>query len=101
MLLLEDIPPFAQKNEKGFSFFVKVTPKASKNRIGGVVDGTMGKKLLKVYVKEVAEDGQANHAVIEVLSEYFHKAKSAIQILNGHTTREKRIQIIALSEKVK
>ena len=94
MLLLEDIPPFAQKNASGFSFWVKVTPKASKNRIGDLIDGTMNRKMLKVYVTAAPENNQANIAVVEELSRYLRKAKSAIQILSGHTTREKHIQVL-------
>jgi hypothetical protein len=94
MLLFDDIPPFAQKNEEGFSFWVRVTPKASKNQIGDLVDATMGRKMLKVYVTSPPEDNLANIAVIEVLAEYLHKAKSKIQIISGHTMREKRIQIL-------
>ena len=94
MLLFDDMPPFAQKNETGFSFLVRVTPKASKNRIGDLVDATMGRKMLKVYVTSPPEDNLANIAVIEVLAEYLHKAKSKIQIISGHTMREKRIQAL-------
>ena len=94
MFLLEDIPPFAQKNDTGFSFWVKVTPKASKNRIGDLADTTTHKKILKVYVTAAPENNQANIAVIEQLSEYLRKPKSKIQILNGHTTREKHIQVL-------
>ncbi len=95
MLLFDDIPPYAQKNETGFSFWIKVTPKASKNRIGDLVDGTMGRKMLKVYVTSVPADNLANIAVVEVLAEYLHCAKSKIQIVSGHTVREKRIQVLS------
>lgn len=94
MLLLDDLPPYAQANEEGFSFWIKVTPKASKNRIGDLVEATMGRKMLKVYVTSPPEDNLANIAVIEVLSGYLHKAKSKIQIISGHTMREKRIQVL-------
>lgn len=93
MLLFNDIPPYAQKNEMGFSFWIKVTPKASKNRIGSLVDGTMERKMLKIYVTSPPEDNLANIAVIEVLSAYLRRAKSKIQIMSGHTMREKRIQV--------
>jgi uncharacterized protein len=95
LLLFNDIPPYAQKNETGFSFWIKVTPKASKNRIGDLVEATMGRKMLKVYVTSVPADNLANIAVIEVLAEYLHKAKSKIQIVSGHTMREKRIQVLS------
>lgn len=94
MLLFDEMPPFAQKNEEGFSFWVKVTPKASKDRIGDLVDGPMGRKMLKVYVTSVPADNLANIAVVEVLAKYLHKPKTKIQIISGHTVREKRIQVL-------
>lgn len=94
MLMFEDIPPFAQKNEEGFCFWVKVTPKAAKSRIGNLVDGINNKKMLKVYVTAPPTDNLANAAVIEVLSSYFHKPKSKVLIISGLTAREKRIQIL-------
>ena len=95
MVLFDDMPPFAQKNEMGFYFWVKVTQKASKNRIGDLVDGSMNRKMLKVYVTSPPEDNLANIAVVEVLAEYLYKAKSKIQIASGHTMREKRIQVLS------
>lgn len=91
MTLLNAIPPFAHKEEGGFSFWIKVTPKAAKNRIGQLVEGAFSKQILKVYVSAPASDNLANKAVIEVLSEYLHCAKSNIQILSGATAREKKI----------
>ncbi len=93
--MFEDIPPFAQKNGEGFYFWVKVTPKAAKSRIGSLVDGVNNKKILKVYVTAPPTDNLANAAVIEVLSSYFHKPKSKILIVSGLATREKRIQILS------
>ena len=92
--MFEDIPHFAKKNAEGFCFWIKVTPKAAKSRIGTLVDGTMERKMLKVYVTSPPEDNLANIAVIEVLSGYFHKPNSKIQIISGFTAREKRIQIL-------
>jgi uncharacterized protein len=94
MLMFEDIPSFAKKNAEGFCFWVKVTPKAAKSRIGGLVDGTMDRKMIKVYVTSPPADNLANIAVIEVLANYFHKPKSKVQIISGLTMREKHIQIL-------
>lgn len=91
MTLLNSIPPFAQIEPGGFSFWIKVTPKAAKNRIGQLVDGSFSKQMLKVYVTAPASDNLANKAVIEVLLEYLHCAKSNIQIVVGATAREKKI----------
>lgn len=91
MTLLNAAPPFAKIEDGGFSFWIKVTPKAAKNRIGQLVDGVFAKQMLKVHVSAPPQDNLANKAVIEVLSEYLHCSKSSIQIVSGATAREKKI----------
>lgn len=92
-MLLNSTPPFAHQEPEGFSFWIKVTPKASKNRIGQLTEGTYSKKVLKVYVTSPPADNLANKAAIEVLAEYLNCAKSSISIISGLTTREKKILV--------
>lgn len=53
-----------------------------------LADGT-----LLVYVREVAAEGQANQALIKLLSDYYKVAKTRITIVRGHTSRHKLISI--------
>ena len=92
-MLLNSTPPFAHKESEGFSFWIKVTPKASKNKIGQLATGTYSKEVLKIYVTAPPADNLANKAVIEVLAEYLNCAKSSISIISGLTTREKKILV--------
>lgn len=92
-MLLNSTPPFANIESEGFSFWIKVTPKASKNKIGNLAAGTYSKEVLKVYVTAPPADNLANKAVIEVLAEYLNCAKSSISIISGLTTREKKILV--------
>jgi len=46
-----------------------------------------------VAVKAPAKEGKANEAVIKALAEYFGISKSKIQILSGHTSHRKLLQI--------
>lgn len=66
---------------------IKVFPSARKPRI--VVEDN----LIKVYVNAPALDGKANAAVIKALSEHFKVRKSRIEIIKGHKSREKTIEI--------
>lgn len=75
---------------------IRLTPKASSNRIGGehvLPDGT---KQLKAYVTAVPENGKANEALIALLSKHFKVPKSAITLLKGHTDRNKLLEISGL-----
>lgn len=46
-----------------------------------------------IRVKADPKEGRANGEVIEVLSEYFGKPKSAIKILAGHKSKSKIVGI--------
>ncbi len=74
---------------------VRVTPRASSNRIELGDDGSM-----RVYVTAAPTDGQANKAVIELVAKKLHVAKSAIVIIRGESSRNKTLEIasMALSE---
>ena len=72
---------------------VRVTPKAASNRIK-VEHNKDGSKLIKIYVTTVPEDGKANKAVIEILAKELGVAKSSIEIIRGHTSKDKLIRII-------
>ena len=48
---------------------------------------------LTVYVQQRAVDGQANAGVIALLSKHFGVPKSRIDIIRGHSSRTKIVQI--------
>ncbi len=73
---------------------VKLTPKASSNRVGGISVGADGRDVLSVYVTTVPEDGKANEAMIRLLAKHFDVAVSCVRIVRGHTSRQKVIEII-------
>jgi uncharacterized protein len=51
------------------------------------------KSQYEVWVKAPAKEGKANLAVIALLSRYFDLPKSAIDILRGHSSRNKLLEI--------
>jgi len=68
---------------------IKVIPRSSQNEvIGYLADG-----ILKIKLTSAPVDGQANIALIELLSKYFSVAKSSITILKGKTNKIKVIEI--------
>ncbi|HSQ41329.1 MAG TPA: DUF167 domain-containing protein [Fibrobacteraceae bacterium] len=58
-----------------------------------VVEGPLSDGSWKVHTRMPPVDGAANDAVIALLAEYWHKPKSAIQILQGHTSTRKLVEI--------
>ena len=68
---------------------IHVIPRSSKNEVvGSASDGS-----LKVRLTAPPVDGQANAALIKLLSEHFKVAKSKIQIVSGERAKKKIIEI--------
>jgi uncharacterized protein YggU (UPF0235/DUF167 family) len=51
---------------------------------------------LQVRVTAPPEDGKANQALIALLADRLDLARSSIQILRGHGSRDKRIAVVNL-----
>lgn len=73
---------------------LKVTPRASREAVEGLVEDAQGNLVLKVKVTVVAEDGKANDAVIALLSKQFGIAKSRLEIIRGASSRTKVIRLL-------
>lgn len=71
---------------------MKVQPRASRDEVLGVRDGT-----LWVRVKAAPVDGKANAAMAELLAEGLGIAKSRIRVVRGHTSRDKRVSVEGMS----
>lgn len=72
---------------------LRLTPKASRDRIDGLAAEADGGIVLKVSVTTVPEDGKANAALIKLLSKEWRVPKSAIDIVQGATDRRKVLHI--------
>jgi uncharacterized protein (TIGR00251 family) len=79
---------------------LKVTPKAKRNQLGGLLDEPDGGKALKVAVTAAPEDGKANAAVIALLAAEWGVAKSAISVVTGATDRRKLVEIRGPSQEL-
>ena len=49
--------------------------------------------ILTVFLHARAHDGEANKALIEILSDYFHTPKTKIYIIAGKKGRKKIVEI--------
>jgi uncharacterized protein len=47
-----------------------------------------------VAVKEVAEKGDANYAIVRALAEYFHVRLTQVRLMSGVTSRQKIFDIL-------
>lgn len=72
---------------------IKVVPKSSRNAVAGWMGDT-----LKVCVNAAPEQGKANLAVQEVLTEALDLPKDQVLIASGHTSPRKTVEIAGISE---
>ena len=73
---------------EGAEIAVRVTPKASRDRI--LVDDDA----IRVYVTTVPEDGKANKAVVKLLSKALGVPKTRLDLIRGATSRDKVFRIV-------
>lgn len=72
---------------------MKITVKAKTNSSTNCIE-RIDECTLEVRVTATPEKGKANAAIIDLLSDYFHKPKSNITILAGHTNKNKIVEIL-------
>ncbi len=84
--------PFAPDPD-GVRIAVRLTPKAGRNRIDGIVTGADSKAVLKVAVTAVPEKGRANEALIALLAKTWRVPKTKIRLIAGSKDRNKTVRI--------
>lgn len=82
-----DIPDLGHLARPGTRISLRVTPRASRDRI------VAGGGVLRAYVTCVPEDGRANAAVLKLLAKALGLPKSRLTLLYGHTARDKVFEV--------
>jgi uncharacterized protein (TIGR00251 family) len=77
----------------GVSIAVRVTPRGGRDDIDGIETMANGRSVVKVRVRAVAEGGEANRAVTELLSKRLGVPKRDVRVLSGTTSRVKQIAV--------
>ena len=79
----------------GVELLVLVQPRASRTKVVGEHDGR-----LKIALAAPPVDGEANAALIEFVADALDVRKAAVQLVDGETSRRKRllVQGVALEQ---
>jgi uncharacterized protein (TIGR00251 family) len=77
----------------GVSVALRVTPRGGSDGIDGIETLANGRSVMKVRVRAIAEGGEANKAVIELLAKSLRVPKSHVRVMSGMTSRLKQIVI--------
>lgn len=77
-----------KETKDGVILSLKISPNSSKNEIIKSEDGS-----IKVKITAQPIDGKANKALVGFLSKQFKIPKSSIEIIKGHTGKDKSLLI--------
>ncbi|MGJ4896347.1 DUF167 domain-containing protein [Bradyrhizobium oligotrophicum] len=77
----------------GLTVALRVTPRGGRNAIDGVETLSDGRSVLKVRVRAIADGGEANRAVTELLAKAIGVTKASVRITSGTTSRLKQVAI--------
>ena len=97
---IPDSAPFAlvrgllHSNDAGVNctITVRVQPRASRDRLTGYRDGN-----LRVSVTAPPHGGRANAALLELLADALGVARSRLNIIRGHSSRDKIVAVEGLA----
>ena len=78
---------------QGISIVLRVTPRGGRDDIDGIEVLADGRPVLKVRVRAIAEGGEANRAVSELLAKALGVPKAKVRILSGVTSRLKQVAV--------
>lgn len=77
----------------GVSVAIRVTPRGGRDDIDGLETLSDGRPIVKVRVRAIADGGEANRAVTELLAKSLGVPKRNVRLLSGATSRQKQIAI--------
>jgi uncharacterized protein (TIGR00251 family) len=78
---------------QGISVALRVTPRGGRDDIDGVETLANGRSVVKVRVRAIADGGEANRAVTELVAKALGVTKASVRILSGTTSRLKQIAV--------
>lgn len=78
---------------QGVSVALRVTPRGGRDDIDGIETLADGRAVVKVRVRAIAEGGEANRAVTELLARALGVPKAAVRVVAGATSRLKQVSI--------
>jgi uncharacterized protein YggU (UPF0235/DUF167 family) len=77
----------------GISVALRVTPRGGRDDIDGVETLANGRSVVKIRVRAIAEGGEANRAVTELLARALGVPRARVRLLSGVTSRLKQIAV--------
>lgn len=92
------LPFTAEAGGDAVRLAVKLSPRASRNSLEGIVTGADGRAAASIRLNAPPVDGAANEALIRFVADALDVPKSAVSIRSGHSSRQKLLVIAGSSE---
>jgi uncharacterized protein len=86
------LPLILHETARGTTLRVYVQPKASRNELVGIHEGT-----LKVRLTAPPVEGEANKECAKFLAKLLNIPKSRVEVVQGHKSRRKTILILGIT----
>jgi uncharacterized protein (TIGR00251 family) len=80
------------EGKEGCTFRVRVSPRSRRDEVVGLHGDA-----LKIRLTAPPVRGKANRALREFLAGQLGVSPSAVEILTGHTSRQKRVRVVGVS----
>ena len=77
----------------GVVITVRLTPRGARDAIDGIETRADGSTVLKIRVRAIPSEGEANAALGRVLAKVLAVPPRDVEIVSGHTSRIKRVKI--------
>ena len=77
----------------GVSIALRATPRGGRDAVDGIETLANGRSVVKVRVRAIADGGEANKAVTELLARALRVPKASVRILSGVTSRLKQVAV--------
>jgi uncharacterized protein (TIGR00251 family) len=85
-------PPW-RPSAGGINVALRVTPRGGRDGIDGIEMLSDGRSVVKVRVRAIADGGEANRAVTELLAKALGVPKAKVRLVSGATSRLKQVAI--------
>jgi uncharacterized protein (TIGR00251 family) len=78
---------------KGVRLSIRLTPRASREGVDGVVQGPDGRRMLQLRLNAPPVDGAANAALIALIAKVLRLRKSDVAIVSGEKAKFKLLEL--------
>jgi uncharacterized protein (TIGR00251 family) len=85
-------PPW-RPSAGGISVALRVTPRGGRDGIDGIETLSDGRSVVKVRVRAIADGGEANRAVTELLAKALGVPKAKVRLVSGAASRLKQVAV--------